>query len=107
MPDAGFQIKVWEGKGGRIWLPGLGAVLATLDTWTLQRREDAPLDEPRWDLHGVFSYVNPVLLKQEGLRWVLEFPANRVTYIATFDRDRFTFDNFNFRITGATLNVRS
>lgn len=103
---AGFVINEWKGRGGRIVVPGLGAVLAELDTWTLTRREDAALDDPRWDLHGVFSYVNPVLLKQEGLSWRMEITAAKTTYTVTVDRTNFKVEGNYFDTKGAVLNVR-
>lgn len=102
---AGITIHKWEGRGGKVWLPRLGAVVATLDTWTLKRREDTPPEEQRWDLHGVFSYVNPVLLKQDGLDWVFEINVSKATYRVHFERSALEFSEpFNFRINGATIS---
>jgi len=50
-----------SGKSGEIRIESLGVLVGTFQSWTLTRRGD---DGPRadlYDLHAVFSYVNPHL----------------------------------------------
>lgn len=95
-------ISKWDGQGGQLKVPGLGAVLATISNWTLLRREDSRREGLVWDLHGVLSYVNDTLLQalhDNGypLRIAISFK----------ERDRtITFDMANLDITGNRLIVK-
>lgn len=50
-----------NGREGEVRIESLGVLVGTFQSWTLSRRGD---DGPRadlYDLHAVFSYVNPHL----------------------------------------------
>jgi hypothetical protein len=50
-----------SGREGEVRIESLGVLVGTFQSWTLTRRGD---DGPRadlYDLHAVFSYVNPHL----------------------------------------------
>lgn len=50
-----------SGREGEVRIESLGVLVGTFKSWTLSRRGD---DGPRadlYDLHAVFSYVNPHL----------------------------------------------
>jgi hypothetical protein len=65
--QAGMIARSFKGVEGKIIVPGLGAVVATLSSWTLRRDENGGAG-PRWTLHAVLSYQNETLLKNEGLQ---------------------------------------
>jgi hypothetical protein len=46
---------------GTVEIPFLGAKVAELDKWTLQRRGDEGPDSGLYDLHAVFSFVSEAL----------------------------------------------
>jgi hypothetical protein len=60
MPHGLFQSL--SGREGEFRIPALGALIATMNRWTLTRRgEDYGATERLYDLRAVFSYVNPNL----------------------------------------------
>jgi len=50
-----------SGKTGEIRIESLGVLVGTFSSWTLTRRGDDGPREDLYDLHAVFSYVNPHL----------------------------------------------
>ena len=72
-----------RGRDGNIAVPGLGAVAALIQRWTLERHaEDGPAG-PVWTLRASFSYQNDVLLKSPAMkkRFELAFDS-KTTFLA-------------------------
>lgn len=53
-----------RGTGGQIKVPGLGAVLATVESWTLRGLGRNRDERQLFDLNGYLSYVNETLYRQ-------------------------------------------
>lgn len=77
MAFAGVLVRTLRGPGGKITVPGLGAVVAELHSWNLVRREDIGSVEPTWDLHAVFRYQNDLLLKNDALKKKMHLVLNK------------------------------
>jgi hypothetical protein len=58
-PQGIFQ--TLSGREGEVKIPTLGVVICQMQSWKLMRRGDRGPNEGLYDLHAVFSYVNPHL----------------------------------------------
>lgn len=99
----------WHGTGGQIKVAGLGAVLATIDNWTLKSRGENRRDAPMWDLHGSLSYVNETLYKQlvdNGYRMAITLTAQGKTYNVEYEDPGVQLNGIQFAVKEITLNVR-
>ena len=56
---------------GTVEIPFLGAKVAEIDKWTLQRRGDEGPDSGLYDLHAVFSFVSEALWNDEDYQKVI------------------------------------
>ena len=81
MAFAGVLVRTLRGPSGQITVPGLGAVVAELQTWQLIRREESGSGNPTWDLHAVFRYQNDLLLKNESLKKKANLVLNKTKSI--------------------------
>lgn len=57
----GFTFNKVQGTEGSVTIPSLGAVIGTMQSWSLHRRGDIGPKEGLYDLRAVFSYLNPHL----------------------------------------------
>lgn len=89
MPIQGLNLEDVAGVGGQIRVTGLGAVLGTIDTWNLKRREEAPSEATRWVLRGALSYVNEALLKLD-VPLTVEIELKGKKYPLIFERPALT-----------------
>jgi hypothetical protein len=64
----GAYIRSLKGEQGQITVPGVGAVVAEFQSWTLMRHEESRSVDPVWTLHAVFRYQNDLLLKNADLK---------------------------------------
>lgn len=64
---AGMIVRSFRGFEGKITIPGLGAVIATFNSWTIKRREEIASPGAEWALHAVLSYQNDSLLTNEAI----------------------------------------
>lgn len=76
---SGYTLKSMRGIEGEVTLPALGAVIGTMQKWSLTRREDGSRNSG-YRLHAVFSYLNPLLFNESSL-------TKQIT-VAIRDRDR-------------------
>ena len=97
MPISGLMLREFNGRKGRLAIPGLGAVLGEFDSWTLKRPEEAPQEATGWSFRGALSYVNEALLKLD-LPIVIELDVQKKTYVVEYDRA-------NWRLEGKQLLV--
>lgn len=77
----GMLIRSLRGTQGQITVPSLGAVVAELQSWNLQRREESGSGNPIWTLHAVFRYQNDLLLKNDALEKLIVLRLNKETKI--------------------------
>lgn len=100
----------WNGSGGQVKVAGLGAVVATLGSWTLKSRGVNHGDKPLWDLHGFLSYVNPTLYKalaDKGYDLRITLTTNNKTYeVDHFERELIEITETNIVAKEITFNVR-
>lgn len=54
----GFFLRKLDGVYGSVVIPKIGLTIATMTSWSLSRREDAPPESGEWNLRAVFSYLN-------------------------------------------------
>lgn len=99
----------WNGNGGQVKVPGLGAVLATIDRWTLKSRGENRRDRPMWDLRGSLSYVNQTLYKtlvENGYAISILLTVRDKTYIADFDKTNVELTEHEINVKEIILDVR-
>lgn len=94
----GMFVRSFRGSEGQVAVPGLGAVVATFQSWTLKRREENGTAGPTWTLHAVLSYQNDTLLKNELLE-------KRFVCVLSKDQKFELCDFESIRIEGASLLV--
>ena len=63
MPHGIFQ-RI-RGEKGKVEIPALGALIATMSEWSLTRRGGEDAVSALYDLRAVFSYLNPHLWGDE------------------------------------------
>ena len=100
MAFAGVLVRTLRGPSGKITVPGLGAVVAELQSWTLIRREDNGSGNPTWDLHAVFRYQNDILLKNESLSKKIHLVLNKEKTIDVCDWEEFTVEDIRLVAKG-------
>jgi hypothetical protein len=93
MAFAGVLVKTLRGPSGQITIPGLGAVVAELQSWNLVRREENGSGNPTWDLHAVFRYQNDILLKNDVLEKQVHLVLNKDRSIDLCGWEEFSIDN--------------
>ncbi len=77
---SGLFLRSMSGRNGQIIVPGLGAVVATIATWTLARPEDSDPGNPgAMSLRAVLSWSNKALLADEELHKKIVVPYNTTT----------------------------
>lgn len=81
-------------------MPGLGAVVAEIQSWNLIRREDNGLGNPTWDLHVVFRYQNDVLLTNESLKKKIHLVLNKDRSIDICGWDEFSVEGVRLVVKG-------
>ena len=57
--------KSLKGSEGKVTVPHLGALVGTFTSWTLTRRGDDGPESERYNLHGIFSFVNKALFEDD------------------------------------------
>lgn len=90
-------IKYLSGSDGRMTIPHLGAVIGTMDGWTLTRRGESGPDAALYDLRASFSrffnqtlYGDPdyekrveVVLQRGKVFEVRQEPGHRTSFLGT------------------------
>lgn len=57
-----------SGVEGKVVVPAVGAVVGTINRWTLSRPEESSPGNPGLlTLKAFFSYVNPLLMNDDGI----------------------------------------
>ena len=102
MAFAGVLVKTLKGPSGQITVPGLGAVVAELQSWHLIRREDNGSVEPTWDLHAVFRYQNDLLLKNDALKKKAHLVLNKEKTIDLCGWESFVIEGGRLIAKGVT-----
>jgi hypothetical protein len=81
MTLSGVVFRSLKGSQGQITVPGLGAVVAEFQSWTLKRHEESRSAGPVWTLHAVFRYQNDVLLHNDAMKKRIRLQLNDKTKI--------------------------
>ena len=78
----GLTVNTIRGLDGKIEVKGLGAVVALIQKWTLERRVEDGSAGPTWTLRASLSYQNDVWLKAKSKRIITLNLDNKITYLA-------------------------
>lgn len=70
-------VKYLSGKDGRITSPYLGAVVATMDGWTLTRRGESGPDAALYDLRASFSFFQRAMWEDDDWPKRIEVDISR------------------------------
>lgn len=104
----GLLIRSISGEEGRVELAGARAVVGTFLRWTLERRGENPLGEPRWTLRAVFSWQKDSLILADKYRKIIriKFPPNGPWYeVKPDDGVTLKIEQERLVVEGATCQV--
>lgn len=92
-----------SGNEGQVVVPSVGAVVGTINRWTLSRPEESSPGNPGLlTLRAYFSYSNPALLNEPDLEKHVEVTIRRgVRYRVCYER--MAFDGTVLIAEGAKL----
>lgn len=96
----GFTVNSISGLDGKVEITGLGAVVALLQKWNIERRAEDGSAGPTWTLHASFSYQNDVLMKKTSAKRRLTLKVNdKITYFAE------AIEGAEWQVTGNRLTI--
>ena len=99
-----------SGIYGTVNIPSIGLNIATMSSWSLQRREDTPPGSGEWDLRAVFSFINQYAWDKEGYKKeiivTIGNQKNGTQYRLTPTTGRMVLDGKSLLIEGVQLDVR-
>jgi hypothetical protein len=98
---SGMIFRSLKGSQGQITVPGLGAVVAEFQSWTLKRHEESRSASPIWTLHAVFRYQNDLLLKNDSLKKKIRLQLNDTTKIDICNWKSMRIDGVMLIVEGA------
>lgn len=99
-------IKYLSGSEGRMTIPLLGAVIGTMDGWTLTRRGESGPDAALYDLRASFSrFFNQALYKDEDYEKRVEvlMQRNKAFVVVQEPGHTTSFNGTELRMEGVKL----
>ena len=78
----GLTVNTINGLDGKVEVKGLGAVVALIQKWTLERRADEGSAGPTWTLRASLSYQNDTWIKSKSKRIITLNLDNKITFMA-------------------------
>lgn len=78
----GLTVNTISGLDGKVEVKGLGAVVALIQKWTLERRAESGSAGPTWTLRAFLAYQNNAWIKTKSKRIITLNLDNRITFLA-------------------------